>query len=137
MINNGIVHICKGLDDYKIWCFNGEPRVLFFATDRTNEYGLPPKFNYYDIALNHLNIKSSGHNNSEFHLASFPNFDVMLGLARKISKGIPFVRTDFYEINNKVYFGELTFYHDSGLVPFIPEDWDYTFGSWLSLPPNK
>lgn len=137
LVNDGEVHICKGLDDYKIWCFNGEPKVLFFATDRNNESGLPPKFDYYDINLNHLNIRSRGHQNSQFRLSHFPNFETMLDLSRKLSKKIPFIRVDFYEINNKVYFGELTFYHDSGFVSFEPNDWDIELGKQISLPTKK
>ena len=58
----------------------------------------------------------------------------MLALAAKLSFGIPHVRVDFYNINGKIYFGELTFFHWSGLVPFEPEEWDYKLGSWLELP---
>lgn len=61
----------------------------------------------------------------------------MKSLAEKLAIGIPHVRVDFYEINGKVYFGELTFFHWSGMVPFEPEEWDYRFGSWLTLPEKK
>lgn len=138
LINNGVVHICKGIDDYKLFCFNGVPKALFFATDRNNGQGLPPKFDYYDIEMNHLDVKSKGHHNSEFRLSAFPNFKKMVDLSRELAINIPFVRIDFYEINNKVYFGELTFYHDSGIVPFEPEDWDLKFGKMIKLPkPNN
>ena len=60
----------------------------------------------------------------------------MKRLAEALSKGIPQVRVDFYEIDGKVYFGELTFFHFAGMAPFEPEEWDYTFGSWLRLPPK-
>ena len=49
------------------------------------------------------------------------NLEMMLQLAEKLSKEIPFLRTDFYVINEKIYFGELTFYHGSGLEKFKPE----------------
>ena len=58
----------------------------------------------------------------------------MKDLARKLSKDIPHVRVDFYEVDGKVYFGEMTFFHFSGIVPFEPDEWDFTFGSWLDLP---
>ncbi len=58
----------------------------------------------------------------------------MKELAAKLSQGIPHVRVDLYEINGKVYFGEMTFTHNSGLVPFEPEEWDYKFGEFLKLP---
>ena len=61
----------------------------------------------------------------------------MKELAAILSKGIPQVRVDFYEVNGRIYFGELTFSHWSGMVPFDPEEWDYTFGSWIKLPKGK
>lgn len=57
----------------------------------------------------------------------------MIELAESLSKDIPFIRVDFYEVNGKIYFGELTFYPASGFDRFTPEHWDYRFGNWLSL----
>ena len=50
------------------------------------------------------------------------------------AKTLKDVRVDFYDINGKVYFGELTFYHWSGFMPFVPGEWDYRFGEWIKLP---
>ena len=58
----------------------------------------------------------------------------MLDCARALSRGMPHVRVDFYDINGKLLFGEMTFYHWSGLVPFEPEEYDQLFGSWIKLP---
>ena len=58
----------------------------------------------------------------------------MKHLAEELSKNIPHLRVDFYEVNGKVYFGELTFSHWSGFVPFNPQKWDEIFGSWVQLP---
>lgn len=58
-------------------------------------------------------------------------------LAAKLSKGIPHVRVDLYDINSHIYFGEMTFSHWSGFVPFVPAEWDTTFGSWIKLPTTK
>ena len=57
----------------------------------------------------------------------------MMELARKLSKGIKHVRVDLYDVNGKVYFGEMTFFHWSGFVPFEPEEWDAKIGKWLIL----
>lgn len=54
--------------------------------------------------------------------------------AEKLSKGMPQVRVDFYEVGEKVLFGELTLFHFSGMTPFEPEEWDYRFGEWIDLP---
>ena len=58
-------------------------------------------------------------------------------LAEKLSKGIPQIRVDFYEVDGKVYFGELTFSHFAGMVPFEPEEWDYKLGGGITLPEQK
>lgn len=53
----------------------------------------------------------------------------MKGLSRKLSKGLPQYRIGFYDINGKVYFGEITFFHWSGLTAFEPKEWNYIFGN--------
>ena len=58
----------------------------------------------------------------------------MIEIAEKLSEGIPFVRVDLYNVDGKIYFGELTFYPGSGFEEFTPESWDYTLGSWIELP---
>lgn len=58
----------------------------------------------------------------------------MLRIAGILSKGMPEVRVDLYNVNGKILFGEMTFFHWSGLMPFEPEEWDYKFGSWIELP---
>ena len=61
----------------------------------------------------------------------------MIELAQKLSQDIPHLRTDFYSINGKIYFGELTFYHGSGFEKFEPEDWNYKLGKWIDLKIEK
>ena len=61
----------------------------------------------------------------------------MYNLAQVLSKGIPHVRVDFYNINGKIYFGELTLFHWSGFVKFEPKEWDKIFGDWIKLPKEK
>ncbi len=116
--------------DYKRICLKGEPEVLCMCMDRQKG---DLTFNYYDMNFNllpfewvHPNIKTGGEKRPE-------NFDEMKKLARKLSKGIPEVRVDFYDINGQVYFGELTFYHQSGFAPFSPEEWDLKLGQLLGL----
>lgn len=120
--------------DYKFFCFNGEPKVLFFASERYNDQNLPPKFDYYDMQLKHLPIRSKGHENSENKLAKFPEFEQMKEVAKKLSQGFPHVRVDLYLVKGQIYFGEMTFHHDGGLVPFEPEEWDLKFGEMIKLP---
>ena len=122
------------LRDYKFFCFDGIAKALFVATDRQKE-GEEVKFDFYDMDFKHLDFKQ-GHPNAAVSPAKPETFEEMRQLAEKLSQGIPHMRVDFYEVNGKAYFGELTFSHFSGMVPFNPEEWDETFGSWIKLPEN-
>lgn len=127
-------HCVNDLVDYKFWCFNGVPTYLFYASNRQNSEHKPPYFDYFDMSLNKLPIRSKGHENSSVETLNIACFEEMKDIAAKLSKNIPFVRVDLYQICGKVYFGELTFYHDSGLVPFEPQEWDEKIGRLLHLP---
>ena len=121
------------LKDYKIFCFDGEPKFLFVATGRQQN---DTRFDFYDTDFNHLPV-INGHPNADVWPTKPQNFEEMLVVARKLSKGIPHVRVDLYNINGKIYFGELTFFHWSGTTPFEPIEWDYKFGEYLKLPIKK
>ncbi len=120
------------LKDYKFFCFNGNPLYLFVATDR-GKMNEEVKFDFYDINFNHLDLKN-GHPNSKNVIKKPKGFDKMLELAKTLSTGMPHVRIDFYDIDGNIYFGEYTFYHHSGFMPFEPEEWDYKFGELIKLP---
>lgn len=117
------------LKDYKFFCFNGEPKAMFVATDR----GIDTRFDFFDLDFNHLPFMQH-YKNSDKLIRKPAGFEKMVELARVLSEGIPHVRVDFYDINGKIYFGELTFFHFSGFEKFEPEEYDYIFGSWLDLP---
>ncbi len=120
------------LRDYKFFCFDGLPKAMYVATGRMNP-DAPTSFDFFDMNYNHLAIKQ-GHPNAKVTPDKPHNFEKMKELAKILSEGLPHVRVDFYEINNKVYFGEMTFYHMGGVYPFVPDCWDKTFGDWLNLP---
>jgi len=117
------------LKDYKFFCFDGEPKMLFVATDRPFD----TRFDFFDTEWNHLPFRQ-GHPLATKEIKKPAGFEKMLDLSRKLSKGFPHVRVDLYDINGQIYFGELTFFHFSGNVPFEPEEWDYKVGEWLKLP---
>lgn len=119
------------LKDYKFFCFDGEPKMLFVATDRPFD----TRFDFFDTEFKHLPFKQ-GHSLATKEIKKPSGFDKMLELSRRLSKGFRHVRVDLYNINGNIYFGELTFFHFSGNVPFIPEEWDYKIGEWLKLPQN-
>lgn len=123
------------LSDYKIFCFKGEPKFLFVGTERQKK-GTEVKFDFFDIEFNHLPVRN-GHSNSSNSIPKPKNFEQMLEIAKKLSSGIPQVRVDLYNVDGKIYFGEMTFFHFAGFVPFDPEEWDYKFGEMLVLPHEK
>lgn len=118
------------LPDYKFFCFDGEVRALFIGTERgTGDV----KFDYYDADFNHLDLVQL-HPMSGKDLPKPQHFEKMKELASMLSKGLSQVRVDFYNINGDIYFGEMTFFHHGAVIPFHPESWDCTFGSWIKLP---
>lgn len=123
------------LRDYKFFTFNGKVRAMFIASDRQNP-NTDTKFDFYDRDFCHLPF-TNGHPNSENPIKKPVTFNLMTNLAEQLSKDFPHVRVDFYEVDGKVYFGEMTFSHWSGFQPFKPEKWDQKFGEWLHLPEKK
>lgn len=95
------------LRDYKFFCFDGKVKALFIASDRMTQ-GEETKFDFFDADYNHLPFRN-GHPNASVLPNKPLNFDKMKELAAQLSAGYPQVRVDLYEVNGKVYFGELTF----------------------------
>ena len=123
------------LRDYKFFTFNGVPKVMFVASERQVK-NTETKFDFFDMDYNHLDI-INGHPNANTPPQKPENFELMKELAAKLSEGTPHLRVDFYEVNGKVYVGELTFFHWSGFVPFEPKSWDLQMGEWMDLPREK
>jgi hypothetical protein len=123
----------SGLDlkDYKFMCFNGKVKCSFVCLNRHSSTGL--NVDFYDMDWKPIPFERH-YKNSGSVIAQPKNFDKMIEFAEKLSKGIPFVRVDFYETNGQLFFGELTFYPGSGFEEFTPESYDYLLGSWIELP---
>lgn len=117
------------LYDYKFFCFNGNPEYIFFVSDRKNH----AKSDFYDLKWQRQNFRWYYEPSGIDHPKP-SRFDDMLKYARILSAGFPFVRVDFYEVNGKVYFGELTFFHGSGYGWFQPKEMDRIFGDKIVLP---
>lgn len=123
------------LHDYKYFCFNGKVKAMFIASDRQNDKE-DTKFDFFDENFNHLDVEN-GHPMSTVLPSKPVCFDEMKSLAERLSIRIPHVRVDFFEVDGKVYFGEMTFFHWSGTVPFKPSNWDEVFGAYIELPPKN
>lgn len=122
------------LRDYKFFCFNGEVKTMFIATERGRRK--EPYFDFFDMSFTHLNF-TNGHPNAPQIPEKPKCFEEMKILASKLSEGFPFMRCDFYEVDGKVYFGEITLFHHGGIVPFNPESVDVEWGQWINLPNKK
>lgn len=121
----------KPLKDYKLFCFDGEPKFMFVATDR----GLETKFDFYDLDWNKIPVMQH-YPTSNYIIDKPNNLEQMIKCASILSKGFPHVRVDFYLNSGDIIFGELTFFHFSGMERFEPNKYDVIFGDYLKLP-NK
>ncbi len=117
------------LNDYKFMCFNGNVRCTFVCSDRSENL----KVTFYDKQWKRMPFERH-YPASKVDIPKPKNYDKMVELAEILSKDIPFVRVDFYEINGHIYFGELTFYPGAGLEEFTPSKWDKILGDWIVLP---
>lgn len=116
------------LQDYKFWCFNGKAKVMYMTNKGTSIFE-----NFYDMDFNPLSI-DHGFPRVIPEYAKPKEFETMKTLAEKLSKNIPFVRVDFFDVNGHIYFGEFTFYDWAGTRAFVSKDWDKKLGSWIELP---
>ena len=118
------------LIDYKFMCFNGKVKCSFTCSERFSKDGL--KVTFFDKDWNVMPFERHYPVSKDSPKKPI-NYDKMIQFSEQLSKGIPFVRVDFYEINGQLYFGELTFYPGGGFEEFTPEEWDYKLGDFLKL----
>lgn len=118
----------RGINDYKFFCFDGKPEIMFVATDRATDV----RFDFYDMEFNHLPIYNI-HPNSDSVVKKPERFEEMKSLCEKLSKGMRFVRLDLYEVDGKIYFGEFTFFHGGAFYLFEPDEWEKKLGDLIKL----
>lgn len=122
------------LKDYKIQCFNGEVDHIFVCVDRDEQQRVC-KYYYFDKNWKYLPYSWNDRCDDEFLASLKPKtFEEMIAIAENLSAGIPEVRVDLYEIQGRVYFGELTFFTQSGFDTTITSEADREIGSRLVLP---
>ncbi|SFN78717.1 TupA-like ATPgrasp [Pseudobutyrivibrio sp. UC1225] len=117
------------LTDYKFMVFNGEVKCTFTCTDR---YSSGLKVTFFDKGWNVLPFDRKYPRSTE-KIEKPKNYEWMIEVAEEIAHNWRFARVDFFEVGEKAYFGEVTFYPGSGMERFYPEKWDYILGSWLRI----
>ena len=121
----------KELRDYKFFCFNGKVKCFKVDFGRFIEHHA----NYYDLENNMLPFGEIGcPPRLDVNIQIPKSINKMIKLAEILSREIPFLRVDFYDIDGRIYFGEMTFFPDSGFGKFTDENWDRMFGTWIRLP---
>lgn len=122
--------------DYKFLCFGGIPKMVFVDLGLCNEDGshkYGARRNVYDRDFNLLDVKVTRERYPS-ELARRPdNFEEMWDYAKILSKPFPHCRVDLYNIDDKIYFGEITFYHMGGCNNIEPEEWAIKMGGWIDL----
>lgn len=117
--------------DYKFYCFGGEPKYFMISY---GEYNHESKNHKFDMNFNSIDLKFKSKSNIDYKIIKKPiNFDKMIEIARTLSKPFPHVRVDLYDIEGKIYFGELTFYSNGGFINVSSHEMDLTIGSWINL----
>lgn len=119
------------LFDYKFFCFNGKPEMIFFCSDRANR----TKSDFYDLDWNLLPFRENFEPSGKVYPKP-SQLTQMIEYARLLAEGFPFVRVDFYQVEERIIFGELTFFHGAGTAWFKPETIDQDLGDKIVLP-NK
>lgn len=120
------------LRDYRFFCFNGEPKFIMIDFDINDKVNA--RRNLYDLNWNLLDRRVTYPNEKKFVLDRPKKLEEMIELSRVLSKNFAHVRIDFYYIKNEIYFGEMTFYHQSGMASFEPKSFDKELGELLKLP---
>ena len=116
------------LKDYKILCFDGEPRYIWVGSNYD-----PMWFDLYSADWVNLHVKW-GYEAGPEKLPKPDKLDEMLNTARKLSQGMPHVRVDLYSIGGDIFFGEYTFFTWAGFMKIIPQEWDLKLGEAIKLP---
>ena len=123
------------LRDYKFYCFNGEPKFLYLSQGLTNHE--TAKINYVSLEWEKEEFYREDYKQFDVLPGKPTNFEKMIDLAKVLSQGFPFVRVDIYEINQKIYFGEMTLYPGAGITEFFPDKWNAVLGDYIDITQMK
>lgn len=115
--------------DYKFHCFHGQPRVIHVDVDRFSDH----KRSHYSLDWQPLEL-ATDFPQANGWVERPAGLQQMLAAAALLSQGFPYVRVDFYQLDDCVVFGEMTFYPSGGYINFTPPEYAMLWGSWIKLP---
>jgi hypothetical protein len=119
------------LIDYKFYCFSGEAKFLEVHLDREQNH----KRAFYDFDFKLLPFRyTKPEKTISSDIEKPSNLEEMIKLSEILSANFPFVRVDFYSIEGKAIFGEMTFYPSDGRKDFIPDEYNKIIGDYINLP---
>ena len=125
----------SSIRDYKFFCFNGEPKIMYLSEGLENH--ATASMSFFDMDFNLTDCKRKDYKCLSNILPKPKNFELMKKFSSILSKNIPHLRVDFYEVDEKLYFGELTFSTCAGMIPFESDEWNEKLGSFIELPVRK
>lgn len=130
----------KSLIDYRFLCFDGVVKIIFVDTETAGKDGSHnpyAKRNVYDKDFNYLDIKVKRDHFDKSLVQKPKNFEEMIKYAEILSKPFAHCRVDLYNIDGKIYFGEITFYNGGASQIVEPEEWEKELGDWIDLKSEK
>lgn len=125
----------EGLVDYKFFCFNGVAKYLYVISCRT--LGNGAEVGIYDLTFNLLPYIRVDERKPSHKVEKPVNYEQMIQVAEKLSIGFPEVRVDLFNVNGKIFFGEMTFFDGSGYMQYRPDEFDFELGSYFNLSEKK
>lgn len=123
-------YIADNPKDYKLHCFDGETKMVLVCSER---FAGGLREDFFDRQWTHLDCRRPKHANADVTPEKPKNYEKMCELAQLLTQEMRFARVDFYEVDGRVYFGEITFYPASGMERFEPEVWDRRLGEWIRM----
>ena len=121
------------LFDYKFFCFDGEPYCIYTAVEHFSEKG--STITFYDLNWKKMDVQYGNHEVGD--LPKPIHYEEMLTISKKLSKGFPFLRVDFFDTKEKLLLAELTLYPGGGNTPYKPNSFNETLGNLFKLPSSK
>ncbi|MBO5868918.1 MAG: glycosyl transferase [Oscillospiraceae bacterium] len=127
----------QGLTDYKFFCFNGEPRMIYVSQGLEDH--ATARISFYDLEGKPMPFRRSDYRPIDTEMVLPSNFAEMTDTARTLAKLVdcPFLRVDLYSVKGQMFFSEITFSPCGGMLPFEPLAWEEKLGEWISLPVDK